>query len=249
MDFQGKNVWIIGASSGIGRALAMTLARRGARVAISSRRAEALEEIKKAIGPQHIVVPCDVTDAQSLKDAVQKTQERLDVIHSVIFLSATYAPGSVLSVPMTEVRRVFDTNILAPFALAQEIIPVLRFQREGQLAFCASVAGYRGLPNGQPYAASKAALISLAETLRAEEAPHGIDIRVINPGFVDTPMTSKNLFAMPLLQTPEKAARAIADGLSGSHFEIHFPPLFTYGMKLLRLLPDFIYFRLMRRLV
>jgi NAD(P)-dependent dehydrogenase (short-subunit alcohol dehydrogenase family) len=201
------------------------------------------------MGPRHLAIPCDVNKLEDIRKAVADVQAVFTTIDSIIFMSAIYAPGPVLSVPLDDVRRVFETNIIAAFSLAHVILPVLRRQGRGQFALCASVAGYRGLPNGQPYAATKAAVISLAETLRIEESPHGIDIRVINPGFVDTPMTAKNKFKMPMLQTPQTAAAAIADGLAGRSFEIHFPKAFTFFMKTLRLLPDALYFRIMKKYV
>ena len=120
-------------------------------------------------------------------------------------------------------------------------LPILRSQGYGQLVLCGSVAGYRGLPNGQPYSATKAALINLAESLRAEERV--LDIKVINPGFVRTALTDKNTFKMPMRIEPEEAARIIAEKLQTNCFEIHFPKRFTFFAKLIALLPAWLYFR------
>ena len=128
------------------------------------------------------------------------------------------------------------------------VLPILQRQKSGQIALCGSVAGYRGLPNAQPYGATKAAIINLAESLKLETAGSGIDVRVINPGFVRTPMTDKNSFDMPMIISPEQAARSLADQLAGSGFEIHFPKKFTWAMKILRLLPDALYFPIVRRM-
>jgi short-subunit dehydrogenase len=112
---------------------------------------------------------------------------------------------------------------------------------------CGSVAGYRGLPRSQPYAATKAAIINLAESLRAEGRKFGVDIKVINPGFVRTPMTGKNDFDMPFMIEAGEAALAIANGLLSDSFEVHFPKKFTWLMKILSQLPDWLYFQIVSR--
>lgn len=250
--FIGKKVWIIGASSGIGAALAHELARRGATLAISARRSDELQALRTALTPavvgEHHTLPLDVTDRAAFLAAAQAAQARLGRIDSVIFMAAAYQPGSVARMTADTLRQVVDVNLVAAFTCAEVLLPILRLQGSGQFALCGSVAGYRGLPNSQPYAATKAAIINLAETLRAEESRKGIDVRVINPGFVKTPMTDKNDFTMPMMIEPEDAARSIADGLEGDAFEIHFPKRFTFLMKVLRLLPDRVFFALMRRL-
>ena len=130
--------------------------------------------------------------------------------------------------------------------MIETVLPLLLAQGGGQITLCASVAGYRGLPKSQPYGATKAGLINIAESLAAE-VPKQIDVRVINPGFVESRLTDKNDFKMPMRISPEKAAKAIADGLNKPGFEIHFPKAFTRIMKLLSYLPNSLYFALMRR--
>lgn len=137
-------------------------------------------------------------------------------------------------------------NLLGAFTLIDSVLPILKQQRSGQLALCGSVAGYNGLPGGQPYSATKAAVINLAESLKAENPQ--LDIKVINPGFVKTPLTDKNSFQMPMMVSPEYAAQAIAEGLLKRGFEIHFPKKFTLLMKLLRILPRGLYFFLVSKL-
>lgn len=247
MGYKEKNVWIIGASSGIGLALAHELARRGARLALSARSKDALDILKEAIGVQHAVFPLDVTDAASFAKTVTDVNNAFGRLDHIINLSAVYTPSSLAEMDLAEARRIVDINLMGTINTLQIVLPVLRTQGGGQIALCGSVAGYRGLPNAQPYAATKAAIISLAETARLEEMKNGIDVRVINPGFVRTPMTDKNSFPMPMMISPEKAAIAIADGLLSSSFEIHFPKKFTWLMKFLKILPDALYFRLLRR--
>jgi short-subunit dehydrogenase len=244
MGFKGKHVWIIGASSGIGRALAFELAQRGARLTLSARNAAALEELLVKLPGSHSILPFDVTNLEAFYGAAAT----IGTVEIVILLAGTYTPSSIADIDIPKAQGIINTNLLGALHCAAAVLPILRRQKRGQIAFCGSVAGYRGLPNAQPYAATKAAIISLAETTRIEESKNGIDVRLINPGFVETPMTSKNTFPMPMMISSEKAARAITAGLEGKRFKIHFPKRLTLLMKLLKILPDALYFSLAGKL-
>jgi short-subunit dehydrogenase len=159
-------------------------------------------------------------------------------------MAAVYEPQAIAQISSENLRRIVDVNLMGTCLVTCAVLPCLRAQRRGQLALCGSLAGYRGLPNGQPYSATKAAVQNFAETLRLEETPHGLDIRLISPGFVETPMTAKNTFAMPMMISPQEAAASIIKGLNGRAFEVHFPKRFTTIMKILRCLPHALYFRL-----
>ena len=247
MSYKEKNVWIIGASSGIGLALAHELARRGARLALSARRQDALDNLKNKLGPTHVSFPLDVTDASAFTKTASDVKNNLGQLDHVINLSAIYTPSSLANMNLVDARQIVDVNLMGTINTLHVVLPILRTQRSGQIALCGSVAGYRGLPNAQPYAATKAAVINLAETARLEETKNGIDVRVINPGFVRTPMTDKNSFSMPMMISPEEAAQSIADGLLASSFEVHFPKKFTRVMKIIKIIPDRLYFWLFRR--
>ena len=146
------------------------------------------------------------------------------------------------------VRKIIETNLLSVFNILEVVVPVLRSQNQrSQLAICASAAGYVGLPGSQPYGSSKAGLIHLVESLKAEYGK-SIDIKLINPGFVESRLTDKNEFYMPFRITAEKAAKRISSGLNSRKFEIHFPKRFTYLMKLVAFLPYSIYFFFFRQL-
>jgi short-subunit dehydrogenase len=247
--FQGKHIWIIGASSGIGEALSRCLASRGAILALSARKSEALNRLNRELNNAHLSLPLDVTDQNELIEARKFLEEQWGKIDSVILLSAMYEPMTFSTLDIPVVRHIIETNLLAAFYAVSATLPFLKQQGYGQLVLCGSIAGYSGLPNGQPYSATKAAIINLAESLRAETLDFpAIDIKLINPGFVKTPMTDKNSFSMPMIITPEEAAEAIASGLQSKAFEIHFPKRFTRIMKLLRHLPYWLYFCIMRRL-
>ena len=241
----GKYVWMIGASSGIGRATAVELAAQGAILALSARNADKLNALQAELGEQHPVLPLDVTDTQAVIKTVARMQEIFPRLDSVIFMAAIYDPTPFTRLDIKAVLQIININLTGAINLVHAVLPLLRQQGAGQLVLCGSVAGYRGLPNSQPYSATKAALINLAESLRAEERQ--LDIKVINPGFVRTALTDKNDFKMPMMIEAEDAAKKIAQELLTKRFEIHFPKRFTYLMKLLAVLPAWVYFRFVTR--
>lgn len=237
--FANENIWLLGASSGIGAALARELAAGGARLVLTARRAQRLHELAATLpGTGHDVLPLDITDGSALAAAVAGMRSRGHTLQRVILLAAEYEPGDVMDIQPADLERIIATNLTAAFALVHAVVPWLAMHGGGQLVFTASVAGYRGLPGGQPYSATKAALINLAESLRIELAPRGIDVRVVNPGFVRSPLTDRNAFPMPFLMETADAASAFARGLRGGAFEIHFPWRLAALMKLLRIVPD-----------
>ena len=239
--------WIIGASSGIGEALARELAARGETVCVSARSVDALDALVLSLkGEGHMALPLDVSSHKAVLHALHRLRAEFPRIDRVIFMAGLYTPMSFGSMNLEEAERIIKVNLTSSIYVIEAVLPALLDQGGGQIALCASVAGYRGLPKSQPYGATKAGLINLAESLAAE-VPGQIDVRVINPGFVESRLTDKNDFNMPMRISPEKAARAIADGLDKRGFEIHFPKAFTRIMKLLSILPNWLYFTLMRR--
>lgn len=237
VPYQDQIVWIIGASSGIGYALARELSARGATLALSARRQDELEKLNDELGKRHKVFVLDTSDATTTQRTAQAIGAAFGRIDRIIFLAAAYAPMKTDALDIVATKGIVDINLTGAFNLLHAVLPILKTQKSrGQLALCGSVAGYIGLPNGQPYSATKAAIINLAESLHAE-CKDSIDIKLINPGFVRTALTDKNKFTMPAMIEPEQAAREIADGLLSHRFEIHFPKRFTLFLKLLRLLP------------
>ncbi|SFN56956.1 NADP-dependent 3-hydroxy acid dehydrogenase YdfG [Thioclava dalianensis] len=232
MDFKDKRIWIVGASSGIGQALARELHARGARLVLSARSVEPLNDLAAELGLGE-VVQLDVSDPESLDDA---RGEILGAgpLDAMITTAALYDPGYVSEITRDKARQLIDVNLLGTLWFAQAAPGLLR--EGGQLVIFGSVAGYFGLPKGQLYSASKAAVINLVESLRVEYAPQ-IDVRLISPGFVKTRLTEKNDFDMPFVMEADAAARRIADGMAGRSFETHFPRRLTWGLKLLRRLP------------
>ena len=242
-DWSGRRVWLLGASSGIGAALARLLATQGARLALSGRRADLLQ----GLGLEDaLILPCDVADEAALAQAMAQLKTHWDQVDLVVYLAGDYQPMRVETLDLALAERLFEVNFLGAMRVAGLLAPQL--PSGGGLALVASVAGYRGLPKALAYGPGKAALIHLAEVLYLDLAPRGVGVWVINPGFVATQLTARNDFAMPALITPEAAAKAIVAGLASGAFEIHFPRRFTLWLKLLRCLPYRLYFPLIRRL-
>lgn len=244
-DWHGKSVWIIGASTGIGRATASALHRAGARVTVSARKAASLE----AFASQHpgsVALPLDATDAAATLRAASQVLEqgRLDC---VIYCAGHYQAMRADAISLDDMQRHLQVNYVGAWNLLAAVIPALLAQGGGHISLVGSVAGYRGLPNSLAYGPTKAALINLAENLYLDLKPHGIAVSLVNPGFVETPLTAGNAFEMPALLTPDQAATAMLRGWARGDFEIHFPKRFTLWLKLLRRLPDRLYFALVSR--
>jgi len=245
-DYKGQIVWIVGASSGIGSALAHELSMRGAVLALSARRQDELEKLKSDLGDRHKVFTLDVTDTETTLRTAQAIRAAFGRIDRVIFLAAAYAPMKIDSLDIAVTKSIIDINLVGAFNLVYAVLPILKAQNDkSQFALCGSVAGYLGLPGGQPYSATKAAIINLSESLHAE-CNNIIDVKLISPGFVRTALTNKNDFHMPMIIEPERAAKEIAKGLLSNRFEIHFPRKFTNLLKFLRLLPYAVSLRLVR---
>lgn len=239
-----ETLWIIGASEGIGAALAQEWAGRGAKLILSARSVDKLLALCASLGPDHVAVPMDVADRASI-DAAARKVAAIGPLDRVIMMAALYDPGRVADLDPKTAETIVRVNLTGSFHIAQIAPPLLR--AGGQLALCGSVAGYVGLPNGQIYSATKAGVINLAQSLRAELAGR-VDVRLISPGFVDTRLTQRNSFAMPGIVTPQVAANAIIKGLNSRRFEVHFPRRLTVALKLLGVLPYWALLPLLGRL-
>ena len=252
-DWRGQRVWLLGASSGIGAALAKSLLERGARVALSARSAEGLA----AVADGHraaMLLPCDVTNADSLSEAWETLLANFGGVDLALYVAGDYKPMRAWAIDTVAARKMIDVNLVGAIAFAAHVVPQLIGQAAkkkghgGQIAFVASVAGYRGLPNSLIYGPTKAALINFAEALYLDLAEKGVGVRVINPGFVETPLTAQNDFKMPALMTADEAAAATLHGFAGTGFAIDYPKRFTRVLKLLSILPHRLYFPLVKRL-
>lgn len=243
MDFSGKTVWLVGASSGIGEALARALHEKGAHLILSARSEAPLVALRAELGDHHRVLCVDVADRESLSHAEASLGP--GSLDAMITTAAIYDPGRVADIGLEAAEQLLIVNVMGTLAFAKAAPRLLR--KGGMLGIFGSVAGYFGLPKGQFYSASKAAVINLAQTLRVEYAPQ-IDVRLISPGFVNTRLTQKNDFDMPFIIEPDEAASAILHGLQSNRFEVHFPKKLTYGLKVLQMLPYWASLRLTKRM-
>ena len=246
-DWRGKRVWVIGASSGIGAALARALLAQYARVALSARNAPGLEQIAATPGATALVLPLDVTDAAAVAPALQRVVAAWGGLDLVVWCAGSHNPVRAWELDAEDARRLVDVNLNGVINGLPAVVDQLLRQNSGGMAIVSSVAGYGGLPTALVYGATKAALSNLAETLYLDLAPRGIAVYLINPGFVKTPLTDKNTFKMPALISADEAAREIIAGFARGSFEIHFPRRFTLWLKLLRLLPYRWYFTLVHK--
>ena len=245
VDWHGKTVWIIGASTGIGNATASALHAQGARVVVSARKADALNAFVQA-HTGALALPLDACDRAAVHAAASGLLAR-GPLDCVVYCAGHYTAMRGFAIDLKDAERHMQVNYLGALKLLDALLPRLLLQGSGHISLVGSVAGYRGLPNSLAYGPSKAALIHLAETLYLDLKGRGIGVSIINPGFVETPLTAQNDFDMPALLTPQQAATEILRGWAAGAFEIHFPKRFTLGLKFLRLLPYRVYFALVGR--
>ena len=238
-------MWVVGASSGIGRATAHTLHGQGATVIVPARNQQALDTFA-AEHPGATVLAMDASDAASVEAAAQ-TVLSAGPLDLVLYCAGYYKEMRATQFDLANMLRHNQVNYVGALYLLSAVLPHFLARKAGHISLVSSVAGYRGLPQGLAYGPTKAALINLAETLYLDLHDKGIGVSIINPGFVQTPLTAANEFAMPALLTPAQAATAIIKGWKQGAFEIHFPKRFTLWMHALRLLPNRLFFGLVSR--
>ncbi|GAB3362663.1 SDR family NAD(P)-dependent oxidoreductase [Modestobacter lapidis] len=234
MEIAGARIWITGASSGIGAALARELADRGAHVAVSARRADRLAEVA---GDRMVAVQVDVTDRSATVAAGAAVRAALGGLDVAVLNAGTWSEFVVDPWDSQLFADHLQVNVLGAVHSLEAVVPAMLAAGRGRIVGVASVAGYRGIPGSEAYNAGKAALISLFESLRGSLAGRGIIVQTVNPGFVRTTMTERNRFPMPFRVEPAVAARAIADGIARDRAEVVFPLPMAVGMKLARLVP------------
>lgn len=245
-DWHGRRVWLVGASTGIGRALAEQLHALGATVIVSARKLETLRQFVLE-HPGSLALPLDVTDRAAVRRAAG-TALADGPLDLVCYCAGHYQAMRATAMDLNEMLRHHEVNTVGALHVLDAITPGMVARKQGHISLVSSVAGFRGLPQSLAYGPTKAAVINLAETLYLDLQPLGLGVSVINPGFVETPLTAQNEFHMPALITPAQAAQAIVQGWASGDFDIHFPKRFTRWMKLLRLLPYRLYFAAVRRI-
>jgi short-subunit dehydrogenase len=245
-------LWITGAGKGIGRAVAVEYARRGWTVAASARTANDLEDLRTEVeraGFTGKIVPYvnDVTDHDAVKQTFKRIESEHGRLRQIILNAGSHISTDPRNFSVEPFRALMEVNFFGAVNGLAAVLPYLIDRRTGHVGVVASVAGYSGLPNAAAYGATKAAVINMCESLKTQLDPLGVTISLINPGFVRTPLTDKNEFPMPFLMEPDAAARAIFAGMERKDFEIAFPAPFVAILKLLRMLPYWLYFKVVRQ--
>ncbi len=243
-NWKNKTVWLVGASDGIGAALAKKFLSEGVDLYVSSRRKEKLMEV---IGDfkNATILPLDVTDLEAAQEAINQIP-KLDL---VIFMAADYSPMKSDQLDAKRAGQIVDVNLKGAINISAVSIDKFLKQKNGHLSLVASIAGLVGLPESSVYGATKAALINLGESLAHDLKPRGLDISIINPGFVKTRLTEKNQFEMPFIMTAEEAAEAIFKGYGTGKFSITFPFIFSLFFRTIRIMPYSLHFKMMKALV
>lgn len=244
-DWAGRRVWLIGASTGIGHATAVLLYGKGARVIVSARNAAALQAMAVQY-PGMQALPLDATDESAVRAA---TAQLLNAgpLDLMAYCAGTYSAQRAQDMNAQDIGHHMQVNYMGAVHSISAVLPSMLAARRGHITLVSSVAGFRGLPQSLAYGPTKAALINLAETLYIDLHDEGLGVSVVNPGFVDTPLTRQNTFHMPALLSPSQAAADIVAHWERGQFESHFPKRFTRWMKLLRIVPYSWYFRATRR--
>jgi short-subunit dehydrogenase len=249
-NFSGRRVWVIGASSGIGEACTAALFAAGAKVALSSRRVDRLNQLTNTVDPSYcLVLPLDVANTKAIEQAHQRIVEAWGGVDLLLFVSGMYEPMRAEEFSIDVAEKTIDINLLGPMRAVATVLPDMLKNHTGHIAIVGSVAGYSGLPKALAYGPSKAAIINFCEILYYDLLPKGIGVHMISPGFVATEATAQNDFEMPALITADEAAKEILSGIQKGEFDIHFPKRFSRFLKFLRILPYPLYFWIVRRFV
>ena len=248
MSKNQKKIWITGASSGIGKALAEKFAAEGWKVAASARRKEILDKMSEH--ENIFSYPLDVTNQDQIKTSFEKIIEDFNGLDLCVFSSGTYDPKLEQEINIKQNKFVMETNFFGVLYCINAVENYFKNKRDGHISIVSSIAAYRGLPNSSGYGPSKAALTNLTESLYFDFKKYNVRISLVSPGFIKTPLTDKNEFPMPFIKSPEFAAEKMFKGLTKSKaFEIHFPKALTILLKIFRVLPYKIYLFLIDKVV
>lgn len=239
-DWTAKRYWIVGASAGLGRAVASELSKRGCEVILSARDGEALEELAGDLPGRASVVPVDVSDPESVGGAAEEAGE----IDGMIFLAGVYWPMTAQEFDGEKAAAMIDVNLTGAARVLGHVLPPMVERDRGHIVLTGSLSGFRGLPGACGYGASKAGIMSLAETLYADLRTSGVDVQLINPGFIKTRLTDKNDFQMPFIMEPEEAGKLFVEHMQGNEFARNFPRHFGAMFRLSQFLPDWLYYRI-----
>ncbi len=237
---QGKTYWLVGASEGVGRALAQQLDQAGVRLILSARSAERLSDLAQELDPATRILPMDVSDPQSVAEAARVA----GCPDGVIYCVGQYKPMPAGEWDCDVVESIVAANYLGALRVVGHIVPEMVSRDAGHIVLIGSLAGFRGLPGATGYGSSKAAVMHMAENLRADLHRTGVKVQLVNPGYVETRLTAKNEFKMPMIMTPADAAAHIFRAMQSKRFQTNFPRRFSWLFRGAQFLPASIYFRL-----
>lgn len=239
-QWKDKRYWVVGASEGLGRALAHSMSGAGAHLVLSARDAERLQALADNLPGPAEVVPCDVTDRISVHAAAE-TAGKLD---GVVFLAGAYWPFGAGAWNAEQAEMMADINFTGAIRVLGAVMPGFSARGHGHVVLTGSLAGFRGLPGSIGYGASKAGLMHLAESMHADLRGSGIEVQLVNPGFIRTRLTDKNSFRMPFIMDPAQAAEIMFAHMNTRRFKCSFPFLFSLLFRGGQFLPDAVYYRL-----
>ncbi len=236
----GKTYWLVGASEGLGRALALKLSQAGCNLVLSARGTDSLEALTRELPGNARVVPCDVSDRASVVRAAQAAGE----FDGLVFLAGVYWPFPASEWNAEQTEAMFDINLTGAARVLGQVVPMMVARKSGHIVLTGSLSGYRGLPGSIGYSSSKAGLMHLAESMHCDLRGSGVDVQLANPGFIRTRLTDKNTFSMPFLMEPAQAAGEIVTLMRQTRFQRAFPWLFSLVFRGGNFLPDWAYYRI-----
>ena len=239
-EWAGKTYWLVGASEGLGRALAEVMSRSGVRLILSARSADRLADVADGLPGPCQVLPMDISDRQSVADAAAAVGN----VDGIVCLASVYWPTVAAVMVPDQVEAMCDVNFTGMARVLSHVVPGMVERDDGHIVITGSLSGYRGLPGTIGYSASKAGTMVLAESLHCDLRRTGVDVQLVNPGYIRTRQTEKNDFTMPFIMEPEEAARIFFEHMNTSKFQKSFPALFSWVFRGGNFLPDWLYYRI-----
>lgn len=239
-DWAGKTYWLIGASEGLGRALAKIMADEGVDLILSARSESRLQEVADELSRPARIVGVDVSDSESVRAAAAS----IGPIDGVVFLAGVYWPMAATEWNADDAETMMDVNLMGAMRVLGATVPDMVQRNAGHIVLTGSLSGFRGLPGAIGYSASKAGIMSLAETMKCDLKSTSVEVQLVNPGFIRTRLTDKNNFSMPFIMSPEDAARVMFEHMNSHKFKRSFPTLFSWLFRASQLMPDWLYFRI-----
>ena len=239
-DWQGKRYWLVGASEGLGREVAFCLSRAGAEVIVSARSEDRLKDLVADLPGNASYVTVDVTD----RAAVEAAAAEIGDIDGVVYLAGVYWPMKAQEWDNEKADKMGEVNFLGASRVVGSVIKDMVAKNAGHIVLVGSLSGFRGLPGAIGYSASKAGMMSFAESMQADLRTSPINVQLINPGFIKTRLTDKNDFNMPFIMSPEDAAKEVFEHMNTDHFKKSFPMFFSWVFRLSQFMPDWMYYRL-----